>query len=54
MIGYNVPNRDLADALKEAGGPALYVVGDAAGSRSLRSAIRDATTASHRLMMSEA
>jgi hypothetical protein len=48
FIGYNHPNRDLADALE--GGPPTYVVGDAAGSRSLRSAIKDATSLARSLI----
>jgi hypothetical protein len=39
MIGYNLPNRELADALADTG-PAVHVIGDAAGSRTLRTAIR--------------
>jgi hypothetical protein len=39
MIGYNLPNRELVDALADAG-PAVHVIGDAAGSRTLRTAIR--------------
>ena len=42
MIGYNHPNRELVDALAD-GGPPLYLVGDAAGNRSLKAAIKDAT-----------
>jgi 2,4-dienoyl-CoA reductase-like NADH-dependent reductase (Old Yellow Enzyme family) len=42
MVGFNHPNRELADAL--AGGRVpVHLVGDAAGSVSLRSAIRDAS-----------
>ena len=50
MIGYNHPNRELADALAE-GGPPVYVVGDAGGSRSLRSAIKDATSLARSLVV---
>ena len=42
MIGYDHPNRELADALQGTGRPAL-LIGDASGSRSLRSAIRGGT-----------
>jgi hypothetical protein len=49
LIGYNHPNRDLADALADVG-PPVYVVGDAAGSRSLRRAIKDATTVARSLV----
>jgi 2,4-dienoyl-CoA reductase-like NADH-dependent reductase (Old Yellow Enzyme family) len=41
MIGYNQPNRELADALL-ARGVTTHVVGDATGTRALRSAIRTA------------
>jgi 2,4-dienoyl-CoA reductase-like NADH-dependent reductase (Old Yellow Enzyme family)/thioredoxin reductase len=51
MIGYNHPNRELADALDGTGVP-TYVVGDAAGSRSLRSAIKDATDLARSLVAS--
>ena len=49
MIGYNHPNRELAEALGE-DGPPVYVVGDAAGSRTLRAAIKDATTTARGLV----
>jgi 2,4-dienoyl-CoA reductase-like NADH-dependent reductase (Old Yellow Enzyme family) len=38
MLGYNHPNRDLADALGGTG-PTVHLVGDATGARTLRSAI---------------
>jgi hypothetical protein len=41
MIGYNHPNRELADVLN-APGVTTHVVGDASGTRALRSAIRSA------------
>jgi 2,4-dienoyl-CoA reductase-like NADH-dependent reductase (Old Yellow Enzyme family) len=41
FIGYNEPNRQLADALAGSG-ITVHVIGDAAGGRSLRGAIRDA------------
>ncbi len=41
LIGYNHPNRELSDALT-AGGRITHLVGDATGSRTLRSAIRSA------------
>jgi hypothetical protein len=50
MIGYNLPNRDLADALAETGTP-VHVVGDAAGSRTLRAAIKDATMLARSLVV---
>jgi 2,4-dienoyl-CoA reductase-like NADH-dependent reductase (Old Yellow Enzyme family) len=53
MIGYNHPNRDLADALAGVGAP-VYVVGDAAGSRSLRRAIKDATAVARSLVTAPA
>jgi 2,4-dienoyl-CoA reductase-like NADH-dependent reductase (Old Yellow Enzyme family) len=49
FIGYNHPNRELADALAD-GGPPVYVVGDAAGSHTLRSAIKDATRVARSLV----
>jgi 2,4-dienoyl-CoA reductase-like NADH-dependent reductase (Old Yellow Enzyme family) len=53
FIGYNHPNRDLADALAE-DGPPVHVVGDAAGSRTLRSAIKDATALARSLVATPA
>jgi 2,4-dienoyl-CoA reductase-like NADH-dependent reductase (Old Yellow Enzyme family) len=50
MIGYNHPNRELADALDDSG-PPVYVIGDAAGSRTLRAAIRDATRTARGLVL---
>jgi hypothetical protein len=41
MIGYNQPNRELADAINGQG-VTTHVVGDASGTRALRSAIRSA------------
>jgi hypothetical protein len=42
MIGYNQPNRELADYLLEEG-VTTHVVGDAAGTSDLRSAIRSSS-----------
>jgi NADPH-dependent 2,4-dienoyl-CoA reductase/sulfur reductase-like enzyme len=41
FIGYNQPNRELANALAGSG-VTVHVIGDAAGGRTLRGAIRDA------------
>ncbi|MDP1820932.1 MAG: hypothetical protein Q8K58_13725 [Acidimicrobiales bacterium] len=40
MVGYNVPNRDLADELAGYGGQ-VVLLGDAIGSRTLQTAIRE-------------
>lgn len=48
MVGYNHPNRELAEAL-EATGASVHLVGDATGSRTLRDAIADGAEVARRL-----
>ena len=40
LVGYNEPNRDLAEALTEAG-VSHYLIGDARGRNSIMTAIHD-------------
>jgi hypothetical protein len=48
LVGYNYPNRELADALGGFGGP-VRLVGDAAGGSNLEKAIREGHLAARRL-----
>jgi hypothetical protein len=49
MIGYNEPNRELADFLAGNGVP-VYVVGDASGTRTLKTAIHSGNAIAQRLI----
>ncbi|MFI5045967.1 MAG: FAD-dependent oxidoreductase [Acidimicrobiia bacterium] len=52
MIGYNHPNRELAEALGES--RPVYVIGDATGARTLRGAIREGTMVARALVAADA
>jgi hypothetical protein len=50
MVGYNEPNRELADALTDSSIP-IHIVGDASGTHTLRAAMRNAALVARTLAM---